>query len=102
MPRFYDPVMDQEARSAVLKKFGVRLAMLRKSKNLSQEELAHQSGVARSYLSGVERGKRNTALAHICLLAETLGVRPYLLLDFDGELDVATVGQASQPDSDAV
>ena len=79
--------MDEQARDAVLKKFGVRLAKLRQAKGWSQEKLALQSGVARSYLNGVERGKRNTALAHICLLAETLGVRPYRLLDFDGELD---------------
>jgi len=67
-------------------KFGKRLAELRKSVDYSQELLALDSGLARSYLSEVERGKRNLSLLNICQLAETLGVKPYVLLDFDNEL----------------
>jgi len=54
--------------------FGRRLAELRKVKGWSQERLALESGIARSYLGGVERGQRNIALLNICRLAETLGV----------------------------
>ena len=39
-----------------LKLFGQRLAAVRKERGWSQEQLALESGVARSYLSGVERG----------------------------------------------
>ncbi|PPU91303.1 helix-turn-helix domain-containing protein [Xanthomonas albilineans] len=60
--------------------FGLRLAEVRKAKGLSQEGLALGSGVARSYLSGVERGQRNIALLNIYRLAETLGVTPMTLL----------------------
>ena len=42
-----------------LKLFGQRLAAVRKERGWSQEQLALESGVARSYLSGVERGQRN-------------------------------------------
>ena len=56
--------------------FGRRLAELRKLQNLSQEDLAHKSGIARSYLSGVERGLRNISLLNICRLAETMDLAP--------------------------
>ncbi len=64
------------------KYFGVRLAALRKKRGISQERLALESGLARSYLSGVERGIRNIALLNICILAKTLELNPADLLDF--------------------
>lgn len=60
--------------------FGLRLAEIRKAKGLSQERLALESGLARSYLGGVERGQRNIALLNIYRLAETLGVPPAVLM----------------------
>jgi transcriptional regulator with XRE-family HTH domain len=36
-----------------------------------------------SYLGGVERGKRNISLINICKLAETLGVKPADLMQFN-------------------
>lgn len=54
--------------------FGRRLAEIRKRKGWSQERLSLESGVARSYLGGVERGQRNIALLNIVKLAETLRV----------------------------
>ena len=65
-----------------LKLFGQRLATVRKERGWSQEQLALESGVARSYLSGVERGQRNISLINICRFAETLGVKPSVLLEF--------------------
>lgn len=64
------------------KLFGQRLAELRKMKGWSQEKLSLESGVARSYLGGVERGQRNIALLNICRLAQTLNVEPSELLKF--------------------
>lgn len=54
--------------------FGRRLAQLRKAKGWSQERLSLESGIARSYLGGIERGQRNVALLNICKLAETLEI----------------------------
>jgi transcriptional regulator with XRE-family HTH domain len=68
------------------RRFGLRLASLRKELGWSQEQLSLASGVARSYLGGVERGRHNIALVNICKLADTLGVKPYALMDFDAEL----------------
>jgi len=62
--------------------FGMRLVKLRKEQGWSQEQLALESGLARSYLGGVERGQRNIALLNICRLAEALDVPPSELLKF--------------------
>lgn len=64
-----------------LKSFGLRLAQIRKAKGIPQEKLALESGIARSYLSGVERGLRNIALINIYKLANALEVAPSVLFE---------------------
>ncbi len=70
----------QSANPRVL--FGKRLAEIRRQKGWSQEKLALESGLARSYLGGVERGQRNIAVVNICKLAQALGVEPAELMRF--------------------
>ena len=67
--------------------FAARLVAVRNDKGWSQEKLSLESGLARSYLSGVERGLRNISLDNICKLAGTLGVRPSVFLDFEVEVE---------------
>ncbi|OAH99100.1 helix-turn-helix domain-containing protein [Methylomonas methanica] len=62
--------------------FGQRIVQLRKLRGWSQEQLALECGMARSYLGGVERGKRNIALLNICKLADALSVSPAEMLQF--------------------
>ena len=62
--------------------FGKRVAYLRKQIGWSQEKLALESGIARSYLGGVERGQRNIALINIFRIAEALSVDPSELMQF--------------------
>ena len=62
--------------------FGQRLRFLRKQKGWSQEILALEADMDRSYVGGVEQGRRNISLVNICKLAETLGVKPGNLLNF--------------------
>ncbi|TKR53276.1 helix-turn-helix transcriptional regulator [Allopusillimonas ginsengisoli] len=64
-----------------LQAFGRRLAELRKEQGISQEQLAYMSGVARSYVSGVERGQRNISLINITRLAEALQLPASKLLE---------------------
>ena len=66
----------------LLKLFGLHLSALRKAQGLSQEGLAYESGLARSYVGGIERGQRNLALLNICRLAEALELPPSELLNF--------------------
>jgi transcriptional regulator with XRE-family HTH domain len=67
----------------VQQRFGKRLAELRKARGWSQEKLSLEAEIARSYLGGVERGKRNISLINICKLAQTLGLKPSELMDFE-------------------
>ena len=67
------------------KRFGAHLAALRRARGVSQERLALESGLARSYLSGVERGIRNIALLNICLLAKALDLPPAQLPAFTAQ-----------------
>ncbi|MCA8258264.1 helix-turn-helix domain-containing protein [Burkholderia sp. AU31624] len=78
--------------------FGKRLIELRKRRHWSQERLALESGLARSYLGGVERGKRNIALINICVLAHTLGVPPSALLEFSEPATAKEPAAETTPD----
>jgi len=69
-------------QQADLHKFGLRLAEIRKARGWSQEKLALESGLARSYLGGVERGQRNIAVLNILKLARSLDCEPGDLLRF--------------------
>jgi len=46
----------------------------RRSKNMSQEELAEKCGLHRTYVGSVERCERNVTLSTLELLASVLGV----------------------------
>lgn len=60
--------------------FGKKLREERLKKNISQEALALDAGLDRSYVGGVERGERNVSLINIVKLAYTLGIHPSQLL----------------------
>lgn len=54
-------------------RFGKRLRERRLAQQLSQEALAHAAGLDRTYISGIERGKRNVSLRNIDIIAKALG-----------------------------
>jgi transcriptional regulator with XRE-family HTH domain len=53
---------------------------LRGARGLSQEALAHDSGMNRTYLSAVERAERNVSIDNIARIAKGLRVPPWTLL----------------------
>lgn len=59
---------------------GTNLREARKAANLSQEALALEIGIDRTYISGIERGVRNPSLDVIVKLAERVGMEPGRLL----------------------
>jgi transcriptional regulator with XRE-family HTH domain len=63
-------------RSDILLNFGIRLKTLRKSKGLSQEQLADLANLDRSYIGGVERGERNISLINIYEISKALSTEP--------------------------
>jgi len=56
-----------------LKELGNQIRELRKSKGLSQEQLALQAEVDRSYVGGIERGERNVSFLTLVKIAACLG-----------------------------
>jgi transcriptional regulator with XRE-family HTH domain len=54
--------------------FAANVVKLRAKKGISQEELAHQAEINRSYLSDLETGKKNVGLDILGKLANALGV----------------------------
>lgn len=62
--------------------FGKRLRAFREQRGWSQEKLAGECGLDRTYVGSVERGERNIALVNICRLAEALGIPASELLKF--------------------
>ena len=72
---------------SLLKKFGSAVRQSRLSNGWSQEELAEHSGLDRTYVSSVERGKRNVSLINIFRLAKALGITAGDLLQGVGGKD---------------
>ncbi|MCA1381465.1 helix-turn-helix transcriptional regulator [Bradyrhizobium sp. BRP23] len=56
---------------------------LRAKRGLSQEALAYECGINRTYLSGVERSERNVSIDNIARIARGLKIEPYILLKDD-------------------
>ncbi len=63
---------------------GRNLKKHREEAGLSQEALALECGLYRTYVSGVERGVRNPTIVVLAKLAEPLGISPARLLDGEG------------------
>ena len=64
-------------------KLGDRIRKLRLEKRLSQEKLAFEANMHRTYLGGIERGERNPALKNIEAIASALGVSLSDLFHFE-------------------
>ena len=61
----------------------VNVRHYRKLKGMSQERLALDAGMERSYVSDLERGTRNPSVRALGRLAKALDVEPKLLLQRD-------------------
>jgi transcriptional regulator with XRE-family HTH domain len=60
---------------------GRTIKELRLELGLSQEALAFEAGIDRSYIGGIERGEHNLALINLIIIAQTLGVSSSELLN---------------------
>jgi transcriptional regulator with XRE-family HTH domain len=56
----------------ILEKFGKRLRERRTALGVSQEAFAAKCNLDRTYISGIERGKRNLSLRNIEVIAKAL------------------------------
>lgn len=57
-----------------LKYFGARVRLMRLKRGLSQEDLADQAGLHRTYIGMIERAEKNVTLRNIDKLCRALGV----------------------------
>lgn len=60
--------------SYFLESLGHRVKILRKSRGISQEDLAKQSEITRTYLTQIENGKVNPSIGKIKKISENLNI----------------------------
>ena len=65
----------------IRKRLGLNVQRIRRQRHWSQEELAFESGLHRTYISGIERGIRNPTVLVLEKLADALGVTAAALLE---------------------
>jgi transcriptional regulator with XRE-family HTH domain len=58
----------------VRRHLGSRVRALREKKKWSQEDLAHESGLARSFAGAIERGEKDLRLTTLVKLANTFHI----------------------------
>lgn len=75
----------------VCRRVGLNIKRIRRELGLSQEAFADQSGLHRTYISGIERGVRNPTIRVLEKIAEALGVPSARLLE-----DVSEPGSAGK------
>lgn len=67
--------------STLLSQFGKRVRDLRLAKGLSQEDFAAICNLDRTYISSLERGKRNVGLKNVATIAKALAISLSQLFD---------------------
>ena len=65
----------------IRRQVGLNVRQIRQERGWSQEDLAFESGLDRTYISGVERGVRNPTVLVLSELAQALKVPPARLLE---------------------
>ena len=71
-----------EINNDLEKRFGAKLAYIRKSKKLSQMKLAEMVNMNFNYIGQIERGEANVTIKTIKILANALNTEVKNLFDF--------------------
>ncbi|WP_260596783.1 helix-turn-helix domain-containing protein [Sphingomonas endolithica] len=69
----------------LVRQLGENVRRIRKERGISQEELALDAGMKRSYVSDLERGTRNPTVRALGRLAAALKVPPAILISNPSE-----------------
>lgn len=64
-------------------KFGENLRLIRKSKNLSQENLANDANIPINQVGRIERGQINTTVTTLHAISQALKISTSNLFDFE-------------------
>ncbi|MDP3675578.1 MAG: helix-turn-helix transcriptional regulator [Novosphingobium sp.] len=65
----------------IRQRLGRNVRRLREEQGWSQEDYADRAGIHRTYVSDIERGRRNPSVTVVERLAKPLGLPPGRLLD---------------------
>ena len=65
--------------------FGQNVRRVRQEKGMTLEALAHEVGLAYTYVGQIERGQRNPTLDVVERIAKVLGAEPLVLLGPQGQ-----------------
>ena len=68
-------------KERILIRFGDKVRKLRKERAISQEELAHQANLHRTYIGMIERGEKNITLINIKKIANAFNITIKALFD---------------------
>jgi transcriptional regulator with XRE-family HTH domain len=68
------------SKENVLIQFGEKVRFIRKERGLSQEQLAHNANLHRTYIGMIERAEKNITLLNIEKIAKALDVPVHELL----------------------
>jgi len=63
---------------------GSAIKRQRADAGMSQESLAHEADLDRSYVGGIERGEHNMTLMNLAKISAAIGLKPSELLDSAG------------------
>lgn len=72
--------VDRQTCLMIKEAFGLQVKLLRIEKEMTQEELAQQSGLAIRFLQDIEAGKKLASIKTAFKIADGLGVSPADLL----------------------
>jgi len=70
-----------KSEDKIVRDLALRIRKLRSEKGWSQERLAEEAAIHRTYLGGIERGLRNPALRNLLKIATALGVSMHELFE---------------------
>ena len=74
---------NSKLKSKILKQIGVNVQLYRRKANISQEILANEIGVDRTYISAIELGIKSPSLYCLYLLAKKLNISMKDLIDIN-------------------
>jgi transcriptional regulator with XRE-family HTH domain len=67
-------MVEEQANIDIRRNLGARIRMLREERGLSQYAFAEMVSIDRSYLIGVEKGRRNLTVNNLAKISRGLGI----------------------------
>jgi transcriptional regulator with XRE-family HTH domain len=76
--------MDISEQTFILN-LGIHIRQLREKKNMSQQDLADDSGVTKSQIARIERAQINTTVKTLIKISNALEIEPKEILNFSNK-----------------